>query len=171
MKTIILVRHAKSSWDDPSWTDFNRPLNKRGLKDAPYMSKLFKGKGIKPEIVFSSPANRAYSTAKFFIEELEIKEETVIKDNNIYEKGSRYIINVLKNLDNNKHSVIVFGHNPDITSLSSYFSGEYFENVPTCGIICIDFEIEKWEEIDKINGKLRFFEYPKMFPKKKLQSA
>lgn len=171
MKTVVLVRHAKSGWDNPEWSDFERPLNKRGLRDAPFMGYLFKEKKINPEIIFSSPANRASTTANYFVEALGIKEKEIKYDRNIYERGSKYIINLLKEVDKSVDSVLIFGHNPDITSLSSYFSGEYFDNVPTCGTVCIDFGIKSWDEIDKINGKLRFFEYPKKYNIKKLQTA
>lgn len=167
MKQLIIVRHAKSSWDNPEWTDFGRPLNKRGLKDAPIMAEIIKDMKIKPDIIISSPANRAITTAKIYAEILGLKSKNIIEDRSIYEMGTRYIINLVKSLSDDISTVMIFGHNPDITSLSTYFSGEYFDNVPTCGTVGIEFDIEKWEQVELENGKLIFFEYPKKIRKNK----
>lgn len=167
MKKLIIARHAKSSWDNPEWTDFGRPLNKRGLKDAPVMAEIIKEMNFKPDIIISSPANRAITTAKIFAEIMGLESNIVTEDRNIYEKGTRYIINMVKNLPDEINTAMIFGHNPDITSLSTYFSGEYFDNVPTCGTIGIEFSITKWEEVELENGKLLFFEYPKKLKKVK----
>lgn len=166
MKKLLLARHAKSSWENPEWTDFNRPLNKRGLKDAPAIAEILKEKNIQVDLIVSSPANRAISTARIFAENLNYEPKNIIEDLNIYEQGTRYIINLVKNLSNELNTVMLFGHNPDITSLNTYFSGEYFENVPTCGITAIDFDIHDWKEVETENGKLQFYEFPKKIKKK-----
>jgi phosphohistidine phosphatase len=161
MKTIILVRHAKSGWDNPDMTDFERTLSSRGMSDAPNMAKFISLKISPPDKVISSSAVRAFTTAKFFAKEMDYLEESIIQDIGIYERGTKHIFKLIAELDENVSSVIVFGHNPDITSLSTYLSGEYFESVPTCSVICIDFEIETWTDIHNENGKVRFYEYPK----------
>lgn len=166
MKRIILVRHAKSSWDNPDWSDFERPLNKRGLRDAPFMADIIAKQIEKPNLIISSPAVRAATTCKYFAKALNIDEKHIIFDENIYSKGSRYIINLILNLDDELDSVMIFGHNPDITSLYAYFTGEYIENIPTCGVFGVEFNIKSWKEIENTNGKLLFLEYPKKyFPK------
>ncbi len=164
MKELILVRHAKSSWDDPDWTDFERPLNKRGLTDAPFMAKLSTTWDFEPELIVSSTANRALTTSKIFAEAFGISSENFVEDYNIYEKGPKYIISKLKNLDDKYDKVMLFGHNPDITSLASYLSGQYFDNVPTCGMVHIQFDFDKWENIETDNGKLVRYEFPKKYP-------
>jgi phosphohistidine phosphatase len=159
MKTLILNRHAKSDWSSGAETDFDRPLNKRGNSDAPMMADRLLERNIMPDIIISSPAMRAISTAKVFANKLgidDIKEEI-----EIYNGGENYFRHLFPSKDFSANTILAFGHNPDFTSLSTYFSGEYFGNVPTCGIVCIDFEINTWQDINKQNGKLRFFDYPK----------
>jgi phosphohistidine phosphatase len=163
MKTLILVRHAKSSWDNPDIKDFERPLNKRGKKDAPLMAKIFKDKNIVTDLIISSPAVRAFSTAQEFAEELKYPKNEIITDISIYEMGSKAILNILSKLNPKYKVVMLFGHNPDMTYLSSYLSGNNFDNVPTCGVVCIDFEIDSWDKITDNQGTLRFFEYPKKY--------
>lgn len=163
MKTLVLVRHAKSSWDNPDWSDFERPLNKRGNRDAPFMAEVIKAKNIIPDFMISSPAIRAKSTALYFAKELDYDSKNIKFDLGIYEKGMTYIKKILTNFDDEYNTIMLFGHNPDMTSLSSYLTGEYFDNVPTCGIICIDFNIDSWTKITNENGRLRFFIFPKLY--------
>lgn len=160
MKTLLLARHAKSSWDDPEWRDFDRPLNKRGLRDAPLMAKLVKEKGFLPELIITSPANRALTTARIFAAELNYPESALVVDINVYERGAKYLVQTLSRMDDKYSRVALFGHNPDVTSLVSYFSGAYTVDVPTCGCICIDFEVDSWRKIESVNGSVRFFERP-----------
>jgi phosphohistidine phosphatase len=163
MKKLILVRHAKSSWDNPDLTDFERTLNKRGKRDAEFMSKLISSKIEKPDLIISSPAVRAKSTAKYFAEAFNYDFNQINFSDNIYFNGSKYIVEIIKKVDSYIKSLMVVGHNPDITSLSSYFSGQFFDNIPTCGVICLDFAIEDWEAIEKENAQIVFFEYPKKY--------
>lgn len=166
MKIITLVRHAKSSWDNPDWSDLERPLNKRGLADAPFLADKISKKKNKPEKIYSSPANRALTTAKEYAKAFDYKLDDIIVEKGIYDYGKRHIINIIKALDNEINDVMFFGHNPDITSLSSYFSGEFFDNVPTCGTLCVEFDCNNWEEVTNINGKIVFYEFPKKYSKK-----
>ncbi len=164
MKTLILVRHAKSSWNDSNLDDIQRPLNKRGLRDAPFMGKLLKETGIRVDRFISSPANRALTTARNFAAAfgLHEKDDITIKDL-IYHESSRSIMSFISTLDDDWDTVAMFGHNPDFTSLASLFTNEYFSNVPTCGIVCIDFNVDTWEDTGEALGTLRFFKFPKMF--------
>lgn len=163
MKKLVLVRHAKSSWDNPEWSDFERPLNKRGIRDAGILCSTLKEKNLSPKLILSSPANRALTTAQMFAETLNYPVGDIRQDYGIYEKGAHYILNLINKLPADIDNVFIFGHNPDITSMASFFSGEYFDNVPTCGIIGLQFDIESWEEADSDLGKIIFFEYPKKF--------
>lgn len=163
MKNLILIRHAKSSWDNPDWSDFDRPLNKRGLRDAPFMANLLSKKGISPDLIISSTAKRASETAQFFCEAFNYNFDNLQKDLGIYERGSKYIINLLSKLDNKINTVFIIGHNPDITSMATYFSGEFFDNVPTCGIIGVKFNFDAWENITTKNGELMFSEFPRNY--------
>ncbi len=167
MKTLILVRHAKSSWDNPGSSDFERTLNQRGENDAPFMANVLKEKGIKPDLIISSPAVRALTTAKYFATALGIEHADILQKELIYNSSFTEILKMIKKTGGTANTVMLFGHNPDITHLCTYLSGNYFDNVPTCGVICIDFtKVSKWEAIDDKNGEMRFYEYPrKYFPK------
>lgn len=166
MKKLILARHAKSSWDNPEWSDFERPLNTRGLRDAPFIADVVAKLIDKPDQIYSSPAMRAATTCKFFAKALGYPEDAIKFEKSIYEGGARYLIKLISNLSDDLNTVMIFGHNPDMTSLYSYFSGEYMDNIPTCGIFGIELDIEKWSEIQDKNGKVIFFEYPKKHFKK-----
>lgn len=163
MKTLTLIRHAKATWEKSDWQDFERPLNERGYNDAALLASKLTGYFIEPDVIISSPAVRAFTTAEIFIEKVPFKNSKFIKDIFIYEKGAKYILNLVKNLDSNVNSAMIFGHNPDITSLSTYYSGDFFENVPTCGIICLVFDTDDWQDTAKNNGKIKFFVYPKIY--------
>jgi len=161
MKKIILVRHAKSGWDNPDLQDFERPLNKRGKTDAPIMAQILEKYKVFPDLLISSPAVRALTTANIFAETINYPPKKILTDKGIYEKGARYIIKLIANLNNSVNTVVVFGHNPDMTSLASYFVGDYFDNVPTCGIVAIEKDVDDWSKIEDGNSKLLFYEYPK----------
>lgn len=164
MKTLVIVRHAKSSWDDPSCSDFERTLNKRGERDAPYMAQITREKGIKADLIISSPANRALTTAKYFAKEQDIVDSNISQKELIYNSGFSEILRLLKKTDNSYNTVMFFGHNPDITHLTSYLSGNSFDNIPTCGVTCIDFKkVDKWADIDDQNGTMRFYIYPRKY--------
>ena len=166
MKRLILIRHSKSSWDDENTEDMNRKLSKRGDRDAKFMSELLAKKIKKPDLILTSSAYRSQKTAEYFADALDMDDEKVISDAGIYERGSKYIIQLLENLDDATQSIILIGHNPDITTLANYFTGEYFENVPTTGIVAIDFRIRSWTELEGKPGKLAFYEIPKKYLKK-----
>ncbi|OGU17708.1 MAG: hypothetical protein A2X61_04380 [Ignavibacteria bacterium GWB2_35_12] len=166
MKTLILVRHAKSSWEKPEMTDFDRPLNERGLRDAPYMAKLLKDKGIFPDLIISSPAIRALTTARIFAKELKYSLRSIRTNEIIYTTGPKEILNMLSQIDDSKNCAMIFGHNPDLTALANYLSDEDVDNLPTAAVLCIDFYNDSWSAISDDTGKIRFYEYPKKYLKK-----
>ncbi len=161
MKTLLIVRHAKSSWSHSELSDFDRPLNSRGNHDAPLMGKAIRQHGIEPDLIVSSPAKRAITTAKFIARELNYEEAKIFEDRDIYGSGPKYILKLLSKTDDSHDTVMLVGHNPDLTYISAILSGKQFMNVPTCGVVCIDFDFDKWELIDGRKGNLRFFDYPK----------
>lgn len=168
MKTLILVRHAKSSWKDSSLSDIERPLNKRGKRDAPFMGKVLAETGIKIDRFISSPANRALTTARHFAAAFGLHDEDDIQiEEIIYHGSSRSIMKFINDLDDGYDAVVLFGHNPDFTSMASIYTEEYFDNVPTCGIVCIDFDVHSWVDTGETLGNLRFYKYPKQYFKKK----
>lgn len=163
MKHLYLVRHAKSSWDNPSHSDFERPLNKRGLRDAPFMAKLLNEKIKKTDLFVSSPALRAISTAHEFASVFDFKNSEILRDERIYEASLSDLYSVVKELSDNYKSTVLFGHNPTISMFADNLTKEFRWNMPTCGIVGIELWIESWSEISKDIGKVMFFEYPKKY--------
>ncbi|MBU1095711.1 MAG: histidine phosphatase family protein [Bacteroidetes bacterium] len=163
MKTLFLVRHAKSSWDDSSIKDLDRPLNNRGKADAPFMGNLLKKKNVNPDILISSPAKRAYSTAKLFAKELGIDKNKILVKENIYEASAGELIEIINDIKNEHFTAMLFGHNPGFTMLSYYLSNARVDNIPTCGVVKIIFDVESWKEVEVGRGTLTDFEFPKKY--------
>jgi phosphohistidine phosphatase len=163
MKTVYFVRHAKSSWADPGLRDINRPLNKRGFRDAPFMGRLLKNLGAAPDLLISSPAKRAHTTARFFANELGYPEEDIRLEASIYEAYPEEIMHIIHHLPEAITSVLVFGHNPTWTSLANYYGEDYIDNVPTCGIFKVEAEVDSWSAFDKNTARLTAFHYPKQY--------
>lgn len=162
MKKVYFIRHAKSSWNDPGLSDIERPLNKRGFRDAPFMAKMLKGKEVNPDKLISSPANRAFTTATYFAKELNIPEKAIVVRKEIYHAYPEEVLNIVRNLSNTDNEVILFGHNPCFTSLANQFSKEYIPNVPTCGIVKVEAKVDDWKEFEK-EGILTAFYFPKQY--------
>jgi phosphohistidine phosphatase len=163
MKTIILIRHAKSSWDDNNISDFERPLNNRGKKDAPAMAKILKEKIRKPDVIISSPAERAFSTALAFSDAFGYPQEKIRKEIGIYNGGADKILDIIRSLPEEYSMALLFGHNPVITRLACHLGGVFIDNMPTASAAAIEFLDDSWEFIGDKSGKLLFFEYPKKY--------
>ncbi|MEL6865098.1 MAG: histidine phosphatase family protein [Bacteroidota bacterium] len=163
MKTVCLIRHAKSSWSNPSLQDIDRPLNNRGLRDAPFMAKLLKGKGISPDLIVSSPANRAFTTASYFAEAAAIPREQIRIEREVYEAWPADILRVIQQLPESANTILLFGHNPGFTSLANQFANEYIPNVPTCGIVHISGQIDTWAAFNPDSARQIAFYYPKQY--------
>lgn len=158
---LLLVRHAKSSWDNAGLQDFDRPLNKRGLKNAPEMGKRLLKKGLKINLIYASPALRAVTTAELIAKEISYASNEIICKPEIYEAGLSTLFNVVKSMDENCKSVMLVGHNPGFTYLCNYLCNAQIDNMPTCSMAYIEFPVETWKEIAKHMGKLVDFDYPK----------
>ncbi|GAK58981.1 phosphoglycerate mutase [Candidatus Vecturithrix granuli] len=161
MKRVYLLRHAKSSWQDSSLEDFERPLNKRGKQDAPEMGQRLRSQHVLPDLIISSPAKRAVATAKIFAEEIGYPKKQIVYEAAIYEADTARLQTLLHGLENNIQQVMLCGHNPGLTMLAEYLSGTLIDNIPTCGIVCVDFAVDTWQEIGERKGTLIFFDYPK----------
>jgi len=161
MKKLYIIRHAKSSWKDLSLSDFDRPLNKRGTNDAPLMGKMLKRKKILPDLIISSPAKRAKTTAKVIAKEINYTE-SIVYDSDIYEAGMSTLRNIIASIDDKNKSLFLFGHNPGLGMLVDCLVGLY-KNIPTTGIVEIEFDCNKWKNISATNAKLKSFKYPKMY--------
>jgi len=166
MKTLYLVRHAKSSWKDMTLADRNRPLNKRGKRDAPFMGKLMYEHGIFPEVLISSPALRALTTAKAFAKALNYPSERLLLNEQLYEASVYDLLEIVQQLEDNWQSVMLFGHNMTYTMFANWYANPPLDNVPTGAVVALQFDVEQWSSIRSNNGQLQFFEYPrKYFPK------
>lgn len=163
MKNLFLTRHAKSSWSNPGLADIDRPLNERGKKAAPFMGKLIVDKGEKPELLISSPANRALSTARAFGEVMGLVENDIIVNRAIYSAGAQQLLELVQNQDDLHKSIMLFGHNPTFTSFVNMLTGSNIMNVVTCGVVRINFEYSSWIDIDFGSGRLVYYEYPKKY--------
>lgn len=156
MKNITLVRHGKSSWEfDVS--DRERPLKKRGINDAKLVSKHFKNNGILPDFIFSSPANRALSTCRLFMKHLNISDEKLQIVENLYDFGGHQVIDFLKNLNEDYDNVMIFGHNHAFTSICNIFGDHYIDNLPTSGLVSIEFDVDRWNAINNGHTSLTIF--------------
>lgn len=155
------MRHAKSSWDDPTLEDKDRPLNKRGNRDAPEMGRRMAEDGYKPEVVVTSPALRALTTAEKASKELGFKKKEIVKDDSIYSWDSRDVLEAIWGLDDNLSSVMMVFHNPAITDLVNELSGQSIENIPTSGLAVLGFNVDKWSKVQTGSGELIKFDYPK----------
>lgn len=163
MKTIYLNRHAKSSWSNPNIPDFDRPLSERGRNDLPLIGKILSKKIKPPQIVYSSPANRAISTAKVISQFLGYDENNIISDMKIYDAVVSDLIKIISSTSDEYNIMMIFGHNPTFTMTANFLSDKNILNIPTCGFVQIDFNINSWKEIEGNVGKLILFEYPKMY--------
>lgn len=160
MKQLYLIRHAKSSWDHPNLSDRERLLNKRGLRDAPFMAEQLQKLGIQADLIVSSPAVRAHSTAEYFAKALACP---IIIQNGIYHSFSTYIVSLIQELSEDTSTVLLFGHNPTFTNVANFFPGEYIPNVPTCGIVKLESEVKKWKDFNENTARQTAFYYPKQF--------
>ncbi len=160
-KTLIFMRHAKSDWSIPGQKDFDRILNNRGFNDAPRMGRRLMEKGIKPDLVISSPAIRAKTTAEYVCEQLNYDIDTIQYDEEVYEASVRSLLLVINNLSDKNNCVLIFGHNPTHTYLAEYLTKEVIGNIPTAGAVCIEFEFDSWQLVSEGTGKMKWFEYPK----------
>jgi phosphohistidine phosphatase len=147
MKTLDIIRHAKSSWNFASLDDYSRPLGTRGRKDLVKMSRYLKSENIAaPELIVTSPASRAFYTALYLADAWEYPEENVRLEAVLYHADEDEIFEVIQEHADIDHLAIV-GHNPGFTGLVNVISRQSLDNLPTCGIIRCTYEVNSWEEI------------------------
>jgi phosphohistidine phosphatase len=152
MKTLFLLRHAKSSWKESDISDFDRPLNERGRRAAPFMGRLLSGRGLRPELIMSSPAKRARKTAKLFKEAGSFDAELTF-DDRIYEASANTLLYVIGEVDDSLNSVMLVGHNPGMEGLIKVLTGDS-EPMPTAAVAVIDLDIDEWKQIRPASGRV-----------------
>ena len=161
MKRLTLIRHAKSSWVDLGARDFDRKLNDRGKRDAPEMGRRLKARGCSPDGFVSSPAKRAFKTAKIIAEQIGYPEAGIRADERIYEAGVEDLLEVAGEMDDRWNHAILVGHNPGITRFAVWLGDRGFENVPTCGVVDLECRIGSWNALAMDCATLLDFDYPK----------
>ncbi len=159
MKKLLLLRHAKSSWDDPALRDFERPLNKRGTKDAPRIGKYIAKRKIKPDLVISSPAERARQTTALVAKAAKIKAE-VRYDKRIYEASTEQLLGILGEIEDGVNEVLLVGHNYGIEDLLELLTGEV-HHMPTAALALITLDTDNWESISRRTNRLEWLVKPK----------
>ncbi len=163
MKNLYIIRHAESSWEDPSLMDKKRPLNLRGLKDAEKMAERLILKNIEPKGIISSDALRAKHTATIFADKFKFSHNQIILTPKLYHADASQILNIVKSLPDQFQTVCLFAHNPGINELAWKLKFEV-NNIPTTGILGIQFHSTLWEEISLQKMNIIYYDFPKNKP-------
>lgn len=158
-KILVLVRHAKSSWNHLDLDDFDRPLNDRGKHDAPEMAKRLKKTPFRPELLVSSPAKRALSTARKFARVFDLEKDEIIRIPELYHASSEKILKRIHSLPEEIQKVALFGHNPGLSDFVSQYSSFQIANMPTASIVVL--EISHWSDFGKKPAAVKWYDYPK----------
>jgi phosphohistidine phosphatase len=166
MKTLYLMRHAKSSWDFPELSDHDRPLNKRGRHDAPLMGQQLLSRDINPDLILTSSAVRAITTATLVAKEVDYDREKLQISDNIYKANRNEFIRILQHVPDEINSLLVVGHNPILSDVANKLSPEAIADLPTAGIVALEFNCNSWLDIGGDKSKLLFYDFPKNYKKK-----
>jgi phosphohistidine phosphatase len=163
MKTLFLIRHAKSSWEDPYQKDMERVLNERGKRDAPRMGKRLKEREVNPDFMLTSPAVRALSTCETIAGIIGYKKENIRTDRKLYHASDEQILTIIKKLSDKHNEVMLFGHNPGLSEFVERLklTAGSIGNIPTCGVVAFELPVESWKAVKWKMGELVFYDYPK----------
>lgn len=161
MKTLVIVRHGKSAWDDPSLSDHQRPLAKRGLRDGPKMGARLADWGPPIDRVISSSAVRALATAELVTREMGLPWDEIQVDDSLYHATELELLAVIHEQEDYLDGLMLFGHNPGMTYLVDDLSDLDLDNLPTCGVVIMQFDVESWTEIGDVLASSAVFDYPK----------
>ena len=161
MKTLLLVRHAKSSWDDVMLPDFERNLNERGKRDAPAMAKRIGDRKLEIDAFISSPAKRAKKTAELFMKELKEKDKKLLLVPTLYEATILNFYDAVESIKDKNNVVALFSHNPGVTDFANRLTEEKINDMPTCGIFAVTINIDKWKDFKDAEKQFLFFDFPK----------
>ena len=161
MKTLYLVRHAKSSWEFDELSDHDRPLNKRGRKAAPKMGKALKERGIMPDLIYSSPAVRALTTATLFAKEFGYDQNKIEIVEEIYGADKLELLKIVQQAPTEVESLMLVGHNNALTDFANHLSPKPVANIPTAGVMALSFEIGNWQAAAPERCTFQIFEFPK----------
>ena len=161
MKELILVRHAKSSWKDPTLSDHERPLNKRGKRDAPEMGERLARSGYEPDLIVSSSAVRALDTARTIAGMLGYPRERIAVEERLFHAGVAELLHVIQGVDDSVDILMLFGHNPGLTDLANHLGPREIFNMPTCAVLHLRFQGDTWSAVGDVPGDEVIYDYPK----------
>ena len=159
VKTLLLLRHAKSSWDDKSLRDFDRPLNQRGLKAAPMVGEMMRKRKLRLELVLSSPAERAKETTRLVCAAAGLIAVVRYEDG-IYEASARRLLEIVSQIEDEVRIAMMVGHNPGFEEFLEVLTGEP-QRLPTGALALIELGVEKWREVGPGTGRLEWLTKPK----------
>ena len=162
MKTLVIVRHAKSSWDNPGLSDHERPLNKRGFRDAPMMGARLVEWGPPVDRVISSSAVRALTTAELITQEMGLPWDEILVEETLYHASEEDMLDLIQDQEDYIDGLMLFGHNPGLTALVNYLSDLDLGNLPTCGVVVIQFDVESWSQVGEVEAVTAEMNFPKM---------
>jgi phosphohistidine phosphatase len=160
-KKLLLVRHAKSDWADVNLSDFNRPLNPRGLRDSVEMAQRITMHKLIPEKLVSSPALRAITTCQIMAQNWGKEINSIAQDAKIYEANVSNLLKIMNEFDDADDYIALFGHNNGITDFAVYLTDADLFNIPTCGLALIEFPFESWKMVSKNTGDVLLYDFPK----------
>lgn len=167
MKNLIIIRHAKSDWNNPSLKDKERPLNKRGKKDAPMIGQIMKKAEVIPDVILTSDAERAFTTAKMLAYAFLPQEVSIEKVSDFYLGNIASFNRVIVDLDDSVETVFLVGHNPALESYIEYLVSDssFSVKLPTAGAVSIELSVNRWKDIDQSTGEFRWMIIPKFMKK------
>ena len=160
-KQLVICRHAKSSWDDASLSDVERPLNKRGRRDAPEMGRRLAERGLLPDLILASHATRAWTTAEAYADRLGYPPDRIQVDPGLYTATAASLLALVRALEPRLGRILLVGHNPECTAFANMLGNLDLDNLPTGGIIALEFHTRSWQEILPGQGQLLFVDFPK----------
>ena len=161
MKRLLICRHAKSSWSQSDLRDFDRPLNKRGEHDAPEMGRRLAARGLRPDLICASPAVRALATAHHYARQLHYPVDEIRPNPVQYSATVPLLLQLIQQVDKAVNLLMVVGHNPESTALANVLGALMIDNIPTSGIVALDFAVDNWQQVAPGKGCLFFFDFPK----------
>jgi phosphohistidine phosphatase len=160
-KTLLICRHSKSSWDDVTLSDHDRPLNQHGRRNAPEMGRRLRRLGIQPDLLLVSTAVRTRKTAQHYMEQLGCPLERLLLHPEIYAATVSGLLGLVRKVDSAVRTLLLVGHNPECTGLANLLGSLHLDRVPTSGIVALRFPVDRWEEITPGAGELLFYDFPK----------
>jgi phosphohistidine phosphatase len=162
-RSLHIIRHGKSSWDFENLSDIDRPLSPRGVDNAYLMARKLADRKVVPDLMLTSPANRALYTATIFARIMKVPFERIRITEGIYDGSADDLIGLIRRQDPSVSNLLLFGHNPAFTSLANSLMNHYIENIPTTGIVSLEYDLGDWNGVGKVPPKKDFFDYPRRY--------